>query len=320
MTMPDFMEKSILPNHDGSDENLRTMFTDENRLIKRFGNANWRAFQLLNRSHPSQFNMDKIFACAAEWKSQLNGIDYPWLVWSVDDDWAYIQQKMVAKAGWTPVLGYDPRINKPKQVLKGTTVIDFNKGLDLPVLYMHFPLDFIHLFTERLAFFHSDLLVAPKKMQKLATLFKSLNDGEIAMTNQTKLRFTWMQKLFAKQSRLFELAGCITKAASQDIFDKGCSMWQGWAFHPNCPSEEEFLIRSGKYWDHGAGLLYWQQRYGGKVKIIQERFLDEGHFSRTSKDNFKVLSDNNENRNTGSDLRGNYDVYILAKKMGIDYT
>ena len=95
-------------------------------------------------------------------------------------------------------------------------------------------------------------------MQKLSTLFKSLNDGEIAMTNQTKLRFIWMQKLFAQQSRLFELAGCITKTASQDIFNHGCSIWQGWAFHPNCPNEEEFRIRSEKYWDHSAGLLYWQ--------------------------------------------------------------
>ena len=143
MVMPNFMEQSILPNHDESDENLRTMFTDEKRLLKRLGNANWRAFQLLNRLHPSQFNMDRIFACAAEWKSQLTGIDYPWLVWSVNDDWAYIQQKMVVKQGWIPILGYDPRIKQPKKVLKETIVIDFNKGLNLPILYMHFPIYFI---------------------------------------------------------------------------------------------------------------------------------------------------------------------------------
>ncbi|MGF1685715.1 hypothetical protein L4C36_03360 [Photobacterium japonica] len=319
MPIPQYMKDNIVnQNNDvNADENIRTMFSDQDRLLKRLGNANWRALRALNMQFDDMPTAECFYQAASGWKKALEGVEYPWLVWSVDEDWAYVQQKMVVEAGWTPIVGYDPRAKPPTKLLKESILVDFNQGLNLPIFYMHIPLDFIHLFAPRLAFFHSDLLVKPEKMAKLSALFKALPDGEIAMTNLTKLRFEWMQKLFSKQEKLFELAGCITRGASQDIFDKGCSMWQGWAFHPNCPSEEEFQRRLKLHWDHGAGLLYWQQHYGGKVTIIQERYLDEGHFSRTSKDNFKVLSDNNENRDTGLDLRGNYDVYRLAKQMGI---
>ncbi|MGF1761948.1 hypothetical protein [Aliivibrio kagoshimensis] len=319
MNTPVFINNNIKTtiNNSNKDGNQDTTFTDKDRLLKRLGNANWRAFQALNMQYENTLSLDDLYKAAHEWKKAISGIEYPWLVWSVDEDWAYVQQKMVIEAGWTPVVGYDPRSGAPTKLVEGAVLVDFNQGLNLPIFYMHLPLDFIFLFAERLAFFHSDLLISPPKMAHLSDIFKSLPDGEIAMTNLTKIKYKWLQRFFPKPTKLFELAGCITNKASKDIFNHGCSMWQGWAFHPNCPNEIEFKTRLEKHWDHGAGLLYWQQKYGGKVTIIEETFLDEGHFSRTSKSDFKVLSDNNENRDTGMDLRGNFNVYELAKTFGI---
>lgn len=319
MQIPQYMQANLekVINQPESDTNLPGMFSDKDRLLKRLGNANWRAFQALNMQFDTHLHWETLLKAADDWKAALDGVEFPWLVWSVDEDWAYVQQKMVSDAGWTPVVGFDPRAGAPKKLTPDAILIDFNKHLQLPIVYMHLPIDFIFHFAPRMAFFHSDLIIRPDKMRWLSELFKDLPDGEIAMTNLTKIKNPFLQKMFVRPFKLFELAGCITRGASQDIFDKGCSMWQGWAFHPNCPDEAEFNKRLKKHWDHGAGLLYWQKRYGGKVTIIQEHFLDEGHFSRTSKDNFKVISDNNENRNTGLDLRSNYNVYELAQAFGI---
>ncbi len=320
MNIPPFIQQHVQHTIEsvGKDGKADTVFTDKERLLKRLGNANWRAFQAIQCQYGNVINLEDIHKAAQGWKKSLQGIEYPWLVWSVDEDWAYVQQKMVIKAGWTPIVGYDPRNGVPTKLVDGAILIDFNEGLNLPILYMHFPLDFIFMFAPRLAFFHSDLLIKPEKMRQLSELFISLPDGEIAMTNLTKIKFKWLQRFFPKPTKLFELAGCITQQASEDIYNQGCSMWQGWAFHPNCPNEVEFKARLEKHWDHGAGLLYWQESCRGKVTIIEETFLDEGHFSRTSKKSFKVLSSNNESRDTGMDLRGNYDVYQLAKNFEID--
>jgi hypothetical protein len=309
------MKKILIPPNDPSDT-----FINKDRILNRLGNANWRALQALNLQFPeSSITFEQLGVIAESWKAKLQGVDYPWLIWSVDEDWAFVQQKLVSSVGWTPIVGYDPRVGPPRQdkLISDAILLDFNEFLKLPIMYMHFPIDFIHRFAPRMAFWHSDLLVRPEKMEYLSELFKSLKDGEIAMTNLTKLKSKLLQKIFVRPFKLFELAGCITSKASADIQDKGCSMWQGWAFHPNCPSEAEFNNRLKKHWDHGAGLLYWQRRYGGKVKIIQEHYLDEGHFSRTSKDDFKVISPNNEGRDTGQDLRANYNVYELAKTLNI---
>lgn len=313
MEIPNFMVSHILPKRNDD------MFTNELRLRNRFGNANWRAFQALKLQYDNtNINVERLLKLAENWKKELDGIEYPWLVWSVDDDWSYIQQKLVSSVGWTPIVGYNPRTGIPKKLIKESILLDFNKNLNLPILYMHFPIDFIFKFCPRLAFWHSDLLIRPEKMGYLSDLFMSLPDGEIAMTNTTKIKNKILQKLFFRPVRLFELAGCITNSASRNIYEHGCSIWQGWAFHPNCPNENEFNIRVNKYWDHGSGILYWQKRYGGKVHIIEESYLDEGHFSRTSKNDFKVISPNNESRNTGQDLKQNYNVYDLARSLGID--
>jgi hypothetical protein len=63
------------------------------------------------------------------------------------------------------------------------------------------------------------------------------------------------------QRRFWELGVCNTAAASRNIFDHGCSMWQGWSFHPNCPDAKEFDRHLSRYWDHSAGLRCWHEQY-----------------------------------------------------------
>ena len=296
-------------------------FSDPSRLLSRLGNANWRAFQALKVGHPQQLNFD-IKDVIEDWKIQIGWIEKPWLVWSVDEDWAYVQQQLVESVGWIPIVGYDPRKGVPTKLTSNAILVDFNRVMKLPILYMHFPLDYIHEFLPRLAFWHSDLLVRPEKMTHVADVFANLSDNEIAMCNLTKIKNPILRALTGNglNLKLFELVGCINAKASLDIQSKGLSMWQGWYYHPLCPSEEEFKKRQKWHYDHGTGLLYWMKKYGGKVKIIQESYLDEGHFSRTSKDSFKVVSPNNEGRDTGVDLKVNYDVYALAEQMNIPVT
>jgi hypothetical protein len=144
--VPDYMAKNLIPPDDDG------MFVNRERLLNRLGNANWRAFQALD------FGLERILSAAAVWKDHLEGIEYPWLVWSIDDDWCYLQQQLVRLVGWTPVVGSDPRSGVPAKLVPGAVLINFNADLKLPILYMHFPIYFIFAFAPRLAFRHSDLL------------------------------------------------------------------------------------------------------------------------------------------------------------------
>ena len=92
-------------------------------------------------------------------------------------------------------------------------------------------------------------------MQYLAEMFRPLKDGEIVITKPTENRFVNTITFWRRdQRRFWELGGCNTAAASRNIFDHGCSMWQGWSFHPNCPDAKEFDRHLSRYWDHSAGL------------------------------------------------------------------
>jgi hypothetical protein len=319
MSCPDYMAKQLVPRNDDG------MFSDPIRLLNRFGNANWRAFQLLD------FGLDRIFSAAAVWKTRLEGIEYPWLVWSMDDDWCYLQQQLVRLVGWTPVVGYDPRAGVPKKMLPGAVLIDFNADLNLPILWMHFPIDFIFLFAPRLAFWHADLFCSRDNMEYLAQLFRSLKDDEIAITRPTggrlggKLGNSRLVNTLTfwrpDRRRFWELAGCITAGASRHMFDHGCSIWQGWAFHPNCPDAKEFNRRFARYWDSGAGVLYWHERYRRPVKIIPEAQLVEGHFSPIGNKNyrkrFRAVSPDTETLNGGDNLRANITAVQAARELGI---
>jgi hypothetical protein len=149
-------------------------------------------------------------------------------------------------------------------------------------------------------------------------MFRRLKDGEIAITKPTENRFVNTITFWRRdQRRFWELAGCITAAASRNIFDHGCSMWQGWSFHPNCPDAKEFDRRLRRYWDHSAGLRYWHERYNRPVRLIPEARLAEGHFTQIGNPDYRNVTPNREDRNAGIDLRANFTVLQAAAKVGI---
>jgi len=281
------------------------------RNVYRLGNANWEAFQALG------CDIGMFLEAAEDWKKALDGIQYPWLVWSMLDDWCYVQQKLVESAGWTPIVGYDPR-HPPTKLTKNAVLIDFNARLKLPVMWMHVPIDFIFMLAPRMAFWHADLLCSPQNMTYLSDLFRGLRDGEGAIVNPTS-KLGLGRFLAPHTFRYWELAGCFTRGASQHMFDHGCSIYQQFMFHPNCPSEEEFKRRLKYYWDSGSGIYYWHRRYQPSLHLIPEKRLDAGHFTRiTRKETFKTVSPNNELRDGGADLQANFTIEQAVRKVGLD--
>ncbi|WP_147418088.1 hypothetical protein [Salinisphaera sp. Q1T1-3] len=282
---------------------------DRQRLQYRTGIGDWEAFRAAG------YDLTAIYTAAEDWRQALAGITHPWLCWNVDNDWCLVQQQLVRSIGWTPVIGFDPRVGPPRDVTDDAVVIDFNARFGFPNLFFHFPLEFAFLFCRRLAFWHSDLLVRPPKMETLGTQFSSLQDGEIAVTG------AWYRPrdlLKPHEARFWELIGCTTEQASRAQFEAGCGWWMNFYAHPNCPSEKERHKRRKHYWDHGTGIRYWAKRYRKPVQLISERFVEEGHCSQIKNANYQRVSPNNERRHLAQDIRQNFELDAVCARLGID--
>lgn len=237
--------------------------------LAQVGQGQWPAFRALN------IDLKELMDVAAEWGRQIESIDRPWLCWNVSDDWCLVQQKLVTEAGWTPLVGFDPRVGPPTHNLPNSVVFDFNKNLGLPVLYPHFPLEFAFLFCERIAFWHSDLLITREKARALADMFERLSDGQTAATwVDPGLRYSFSER----RKRYWELVGCTTRGASRDQFEKGCGWWMAYWAHPN--QKNGRLIKGRYYWDHGGGIYYWHKHAHGDVVVIPGKDYEEGHFTK----------------------------------------
>jgi hypothetical protein len=262
-------------------------FRDYAIELAQVGQGVWSAFRALDLS------VDAVMEAAAGWGDALRGIEQPWLCWNVDNDWCLVQQKLVAAAGWTPLIGFDPRVGPPRDVVAGAVVFDFNAALGLPLLYPHFPLEFAFQFAPRLAFWHSDLLIRPEKMARLADSFAALRAGQTAACQADPgLR----HRYWPWRQRYWELVGCTTAAASRDQFDKGCGWWMAWWAHPN--RRNGALVRRWYYWDHGAGIRYWHRHGGGDCVVLDAAAFEEGHFSKIGKADYVGMREPN-----GSDVR-----------------
>ncbi|HTT61257.1 MAG TPA: hypothetical protein VMG35_05430, partial [Bryobacteraceae bacterium] len=134
------------------------------------GTGDWQAFSL---------PLERVFEAAADWQRRLAGIDKPWLCWNVSRRWSYLQQRLVLHVGWTPVVGFDPRVGPPPLV-PGAVAIDFNERFGFPVMWPLFPLEFAFLFSGRLAFWHADLLCRLPVLEQLAAGFSALQDGQMS--------------------------------------------------------------------------------------------------------------------------------------------
>lgn len=279
----------------------------------RAGQGNWGAYRAL------AMEVAPIREAARKWEHALRRVERPWLCWNVDDQWCLVQQRLVQEVGWTPVVGFDPRVGPPQLVAPGAVVIDFNEGIGLPVLYPHFPLEFAFLFADRLAFWHSDLLVRLPLLHALARHFAAQADGSTTVTASSPgLRHL----LSVAKQRHWELIGCTTRAASLGQFEAGCGWWMEFWEHPNCPGAEEREHRRRYYWDHGAGIYFWHRRLGGKVEVIRDKSLHDGHFTKIGKKDYVrsvVMPGSDAQRSMNREINENFDLASACRSLGLGH-
>ena len=264
------------------------------------GTGNWNTFK----------SMDVVFKAAEKWKSETDRGGKFWLCWDINEKWCYLQQRLVLEQGWTPIVGWDPHQRpQPKYLATGALSINFNEVLQLPVLFMHVPLEFAFLWVEKLAFWHSDLILPRNKLNNLAKRFEKLKDGEMsAVRSYGGIKNFLKEKSF----RYFELIGCTTKGASRDQFEKGAGWWRHIAAHINAPKEPREQKRRRNFIpEHGYGIRYWEKYYEGKVYPIKERYVHNGHFSGSGK------TDYIRGTNRGEELDLNFDLSKIASKFEI---
>ncbi len=283
----------------------RPLQTKENAKL-RLGQGDWAPFDL---------DMRLVEEAAQEWARQLQGVEKPWLCWNMSPAWCLVQQKLVKHVGWTPVVGLDPKYERPTLV-EGAIEIDFNAKLKMPQMYAVFPVEFAWLYAPRLAFWHSDLLMRLPFIEEVARKFEKLEDGEMsAVWDYGGLR----QLLNWKMHRYYELLGCMTRGASKDNFDKACGWWRNVVNHVNVKTEQERQERDRLFYDNGFGIMLWKRKYGGKVFDISLRKTAEGHCSEIGNKNYKNLPDHLEaSRNTGREMELNYDLERECKRLGIE--
>lgn len=274
----------------------------KSRSIGKNGTGNWAAFDI---------GLEKVFNAAAIWKKELSGIDKPWLCWAVDENWCALQQKLVLAVGWTPIVGWDPNCFKGvPNVVAGSRLLDFNKELQLEVLWCHFPLEFVFLWTRKLAFWHSDVLLPVVEMKKYASEFERLKNVETMAVKSTGGRRHFFNK---KRHRYWEVLGCTSQLASLDQFENGCGWWRNIWAHPNCTSETEKKLRKKYYYEHGVGIMYWKRRYNGQVRDIDIADVSKYHYSETAIANYrKSISKSDE-------LSINFDLYSISRDLGIQH-
>lgn len=270
----------------------------------RIGTGNWDAF-------PHE-HLEMVYKATAEWKDRLKQCEKAWLCWNLNTSWCLVQQKMILDAGWTPVVGWDPNCPpKSLDILDGTILVDFNHYFSFPVMWPHFPLEFAFLWIpSKLAFWHADLLVHPKKFEYLVYMFDSLKPGEMAAV----FSFGGYRNFFNYRShRYWELIGCTTSDASRHQFDHGCGWWRHFYKHPNTPIDEK-EERSKYYYDSGVGIAYWKKKYNRSVIDIKESYIKEGHCTEIGHKNYRKA------RHKGEELVLNYDLRSVLKKLSLhDY-
>lgn len=273
-------------------------------MAARAGGGNWDAFTL---------PLDTVRQAAAEWEQQLAGIRRPWLCWNVSARWSLLQQRLVEHVGWTPVVGFDPRVGAPP-LRPGAVVIDFNRHLQLPVLKPMFPLEFVFLFADRLAFWHSDLLCRLSTMDYIAGVVNRLQDGQTAAVLD---RGGWQNLFRPGKHRYWELVGCTTRGASESQFRNAAGWWRHPERHVNCTDPAERRRRENRHWEHGTGIMYWKRHYGGTVLNIDRRRVEEGHCTSIGNPHYKRLSPKQYVRNLSADLDANFDVELVARHLGL---
>ncbi len=278
---------------------------DQFAIDPKNGVGNWLDFNL---------PLERVFEAAAGWKRAMAGVDKPWLCWNISPRWCELQQRLVQAAGWTPVVGFDPR-SEPPPILPGSVSINFNESFGFPVMWMHFPLEFAFLWTNRLAFWHSDLVCRLPVMEQLAKTFESLEDGQMAAVLDKGGRRNYLK---FKSHRFWELCGCTTAGASENQFYNGTGWWRSFWLHPKCRVSAERRRRERYLYDHGVGILYWKNNYNGSVIPIDLYKVMEGHCSEIMAKNYKNLPNHRTAfRDLATEIDLNYKIEEVAQRLGI---
>jgi len=284
-------------------------FSDYEIELAQFGQGQWSAFRALD------IDLDALMEIARGWGRRLGQIERPWLCWNVEAEWCLVQQKLVREAGWTPVVGFDPRVGPPARTVAEACVLDFNAELGLPLLYPHFALEFVFLFADKLAFWHSDLLIRHDKMRALARRFEPLPDGVTAAAMADPgLR----HRHLPWRKRYWELVGCTTAAASRDQFEKGCGWWMAYWAHPR--QKRAGAIRRWYYWDHGAGIWYWHRRAGGNCVVLDAADYAEGHFTKIGNKDYVGVREpdgSDVRRSMAEELVRNFDLRQACARLDL---
>ncbi len=272
------------------------------------GTGNWKGF----KGYP----IGSVFAAAEQWAGKLEAVSHPWLCWNVSPRWSLVQQRLVKSVGWTPIVGFDPRVGPPP-LEPGSILIDFNESFQFPVMWPHFPLEFAFLFAHRLAFWHADLLCTPKVMKYLANTFSALKDGETTAVLDRGGRRNFLN---FKSHRFWELCGCTTRGASENQFYNGTGWWRFFDHHIKCVTESERARRSKYSYDSGVGILYWRNNYRGCVKPININMVKEGHCSEIQmlKSYKEAPNHYNALRDLPHELDSNYSLDEISKRLEID--
>jgi hypothetical protein len=278
------------------------------RDAMRAGIGDWSGFMC------SPYTIHDVLDAAESWKAALNGVERAWLCWNVDPDWCLVQQRMVESVGWTPVVGFDPRVGPPP-LSPNAILIDFNAAFGLPVMYPHFPLEFAFAFADKLAFWHSDLLLRPEKLKRMADLFERLEDGQMAATEPGSSLKSRILKRY--ELRYWELLGCMTKQASLNNFQSGCGWWLCFYLHPNIDADEERKKRMKYHWECGVGIRYWHKIVGGQLVSIPEADIDEGHFTRIRRESYVRAAPDDWRRNLPAELSKNFSLSAACNELGL---
>jgi hypothetical protein len=282
-------------------------WTDPANIPYVFGTGNWDGFRR------ADISIEESLAEARRWAAQLRGVKRPWLCWNVDNDWCLVQQRQVREVGWTPLVGFDPRVGPPP-LIPGAILVDFNERLRLPTMWLHFPLEFLFLYVEeRMAYWHADCLLRPEKMRRYADLFAALPDGEMAAV---KPRNSLREYFQPKSHRYWEVLGCSTVGASRSQFENGCGWWLNIRHHPSAPSSER-AARASLHWECGVGIRYWKRRYGGIVRAIPESDIAEGHFTLIGRRDYKRASPVHFRRDLSKELSLNTDLTKACEQLGL---
>lgn len=275
----------------------------------KIGTGNWEVF-------PKEL-LPELFAAAAEWRDALRGIERPWLCWCVADDWCLVQQRLVQQVGWTPVVGTDGSVPRPR-LAPGAVFVDFNDRLKLPLMWMPFVQDFVHLMCSRMAFWHSDVLPPVSVMRTLAREFENAADGTIVVS-RVKTGLLQPLRRWRKGRPPFyrcygNYATCSTAGASQRLWDDGCGWWRNPQFHPNARAE---IVAARPHWEHGVGIWLWEKYCQGRVVKLSVE-MTPYHYSTHHPDYVRRKNDRRQLEDSKLlELHRSFDLNAIVNRLGL---